>query len=89
MIGHKYKGLTSIVDGTLLGLSGLILLYTTSNLVTGPLATKNFNSSNDAKYCFIVDEAQRESQVTFVSCAFAIENSTSKRLATIQLGDPF
>jgi len=88
MIGHKYRGLTLPLDGTLPRPSGWILLYITSTLVTGLVATKNFASDEDAKYCLIVDEAQQESQVTFVSSAFAIENSATKRLAPIQLVDP-
>ena len=88
MIGHKYRSLTLPLDGTLPRPSGWILLYITSTLVTGLVATKNFASDEDAKYCLIVDEAQQESQVTFVSSAVAIENSATKRLATIQLVDP-
>jgi len=50
--------------------------------------SKNFASTDNDKFVLIVDESQQESQVIFVSSTFAIENSATERLATIQLGDP-
>jgi len=64
------------------------LVFTTSTFVTDPLVNRSFASADDDKFVLIVDEAQQESQVTFVSSTFAIEKSATKRLATIQLGDP-
>jgi len=63
-------------------------VFTASTYVTDTLLNKNFASADDDKFVLIVDEAQQESQVIFVSSTFAIENSATKRLATIQLGDP-
>ena len=63
-------------------------VFTTSTFVTDPLVSKNFASTDNDKFVLIVDESQQESQVIFVSSTFAIENSATERLATIQLGDP-
>ena len=66
----------------------LEIVFTTSTFVTDLLVNKNFASADDDKFVLIIDESQQESQVIVVSSTFAIENSATKRLATIQLGDP-